>query len=75
VKKKQQLDNDVRDLVEEISKNKPNLSRVKNLTRKFDIQFSSDPIEQMSLVLQRFDHLGSGLFLKSGIDKEKDVEL
>ena len=46
---------EIKELITEVSKEKPNQSKVKLLTKKFDIQFSKDPIEQMTLVLQKID--------------------
>ncbi len=50
--RKGQTKEDLKDLVHEVSKERPNLSKVKTLVKKLDIEFSQDPIEQMSLVLQ-----------------------
>jgi hypothetical protein len=50
--RKDQTKEDLKDLVHEVTKDRPNLSKVKTLVKKLDIEFSQDPIEQMSLVLQ-----------------------
>ncbi len=46
---------EMRELVAEVSKNKPDPGKVKSLTKKFDIEFSEDPIEQMTLVLNKIN--------------------
>jgi hypothetical protein len=50
--RKGQMKEDLKDLVHEVTKERPNLSKVKTLVKKLDIEFSQDPLEQMSLVLQ-----------------------
>jgi hypothetical protein len=69
---------EIRDLVQEVSKARPNLSKVKSLVKKFDIEFSQDPIEQMSLVLERFNSLNLQFAPKATSPKAtspKDSEL
>jgi len=56
---------EIRELINEVSKEKPNHNRVKALVKKYDIQFSTDPIEQMTFVLQKIDTKGLGRFSKN----------
>jgi len=62
---------EMRELIREVSKSKPDQMRVKALVKKFDIEFSRDPIEQMTLVLQRIDVAGLGQHLKNLEIKEE----
>ena len=51
---------EMKELISEVSKKHPDQSRVKSLVKKLDIEFSSDPIEQMTLVLNKINLAGLG---------------
>ena len=55
---------EMQELIEEVSKQKPNQTKVRLLTKKLDIKFSADPIEQMTLVLQKIDVGAFGKYSK-----------
>ncbi len=56
---------EIKELIAEVSKSKPNQTKVKSLVKKFDIEFSTDPIEQMTLVLKKIDLGYLGLHSKN----------
>ena len=52
------------ELISEISKPRPNSEKIRVLTRRLEIEFSDDPIEQMTLVLKRINDASPGTHLQ-----------
>ena len=52
-------------LIDELTKDKPNSARVKKLMHTNGLEYSSDPIQQMSCVLEMMSDIAPGLALKA----------
>jgi len=52
-----QNEQEIIELISEVSSEKPNHERLRVLLKKYNIEFSDNPLEQMSLVLKHFHQL------------------
>ena len=62
-------------LIAELTKDKPNTAKVKKLMLNHGLEYTNDPIQQMSCVLGVMSEVAPGLALRSRRKKDSQADL